>query len=80
MTTIVKTSQHDDELVLAVLESAGSRGASHEDFVEAGLARDYVSGLRRLVDDRGLDIQVGFTTGSARWTLGSGDASGRQAA
>jgi len=75
MTTTVDTGtgRRDDDLVLAVLESAGTRGASHEDFVEAGLARDYVAALRRLVDDRGLDIEVGFTTGVARWTLSDQD-------
>ena len=59
----------DDELVLAVLQNAGPRGASHEDFVEAGLARDYVGGLRRLVDERGLDIRIDFATGATRWAL-----------
>lgn len=55
--------------VLAILEAAGPRGASHEDFVEAGLARDYIRVLRRLVDEEGFEIRVDFTTGQARWAL-----------
>jgi hypothetical protein len=60
---------YEDELVLAILESAGRRGASHEDFVEAGLARSYVTALRRLVDERGVDIRIDFATGAARWAV-----------
>jgi hypothetical protein len=67
-------TEFEDRLVLAVLEAAGPRGASHEDFVEAGLARGYVAGLRRLVDDRGVAIDVGFTTGAARWTIAQATA------
>ena len=63
------TSQPDEELVRDVLQTAGARGASHEDFVEAGLARDYIATLRHLVDDRGVRIRVDFTTGQARWVL-----------
>jgi hypothetical protein len=59
---------------LDVLRSAGPRGASHEDFVEAGLARDYIASLRELVDDYGIEIRTDFTTGQARWVL-AGDAS-----
>jgi len=54
---------------LDVLSAAGSRGASHEDFVEAGLARDYIATLRRLVDDDGFQIRIDFTTGQARWIV-----------
>ena len=59
----------EQDLVLHVLEIAGPRGASHEDFVEAGLARDYIHTLRNLVDERGLAIKTDFTTGQARWAL-----------
>ena len=52
---------------LDVLTRAGERGASHEDFVEAGLATGYVRELRELVDERGFEIRVDFTTGAARW-------------
>jgi hypothetical protein len=55
--------------VLDVLTAAGARGASHEDFVEAGLSPDYVSSLRELVDERGIEIRTDFTTGQARWVL-----------
>ena len=54
---------------LDVLFSAGPRGASHEDFVEAGLARDYIATLRRLVDEEGLRIRIDFTTGQPRWIV-----------
>jgi hypothetical protein len=67
MTTLM--GAREDDLVLAVLENAGTRGASHEDFVEAGLARDYIAGLRTLVEERGLDIRTDFATGTARWVL-----------
>lgn len=63
------TTQTDDDLVREILEAAGPRGASHEDFVEAGLARDYIATLRRLVDVGGLQIRTDFTTGQARWAL-----------
>ena len=53
---------------LDVLTAAGPRGASHEDFVEAGLARDYIPSLRELVDD-GIDIRTDFTSGQPRWVL-----------
>lgn len=59
---------------LDVLASAGPRGASHEDFVQAGLARDYISSLRELVDEHGVDIRTDFTTGQTRWIL-AGDVS-----
>ena len=59
----------DRDLVRTVLRQAGPRGASHEDFVEAGLARDYIATLRDLVDDEGLQIRTDFTTGQARWAL-----------
>ncbi|HET7738147.1 MAG TPA: hypothetical protein VFK32_06195 [Tepidiformaceae bacterium] len=54
--------------VRTLLATAGPRGASHEDFVEAGLAPGYIDALRRLAGD-GLDIQTDFTTGTPRWTL-----------
>ena len=77
MTTFMQ--RREDERVLAVLEAAGVRGASHEDFVEAGLARDYVAGLRRLVDERGFDVRIDFTTGAARWALQPAAAARRAA-
>jgi hypothetical protein len=76
MTLNAITTATDDQLVRAILEAAGPRGASHEDFVEAGLARDYVGTLRQLVDSEGLEIRTDFTTGQARWAL-VGDASRR---
>jgi hypothetical protein len=69
MSTAAVTTHSDQQLVREVLEAAGSRGASHEDFVEAGLARDYIATLRRLVDIEGLEIRTDFTTGQARWAL-----------
>ena len=70
MTTLeMGAESHAESLVLVVLDDAGARGASHEDFVEAGLARSYVSALRKLVDESGLEIRVDFTTGTARWAL-----------
>jgi hypothetical protein len=69
MTAYALTSRRDEELVRETLQAAGPRGASHEDFVEAGLARDYIATLRHLVDDCGLPIRVDFTTGQARWAL-----------
>jgi hypothetical protein len=69
VTVEAMTSRTEAELVREVLESAGSRGASHEDFVEAGLARDYIATLRYLVDSDGLQIRTDFTTGQARWAL-----------
>jgi hypothetical protein len=56
-------------LVREILEAAGRRGASHEDFVEAGLARDYIATLRHLVEAERLDVRTDFTTGQARWVL-----------
>lgn len=63
------TIRSDDRLVRSILESAGPRGASHEDFVEAGLASGYIAALRSLVDDEGLEIRTDFTTGQPRWAL-----------
>ena len=63
------TRPTDRQLVRTVLESAGPRGASHEDFVEAGLARDYIATLRTLVDADGVEIRTDFTSGQARWAL-----------
>jgi hypothetical protein len=63
------TVRSDEQMVRQILEAAGPRGASHEDFVEAGLARDYIATLRRLVDVRGLQVRTDFTTGQARWAL-----------
>jgi hypothetical protein len=60
---------HDEAQVIAILEAAGPRGASHEDFVEAGLARSYIDVLHHLVGDEGCEIRVDFTTGSTRWAL-----------
>jgi hypothetical protein len=70
MTTLAPDVERDEAQVRAVLEGAGARGASHEDFVEAGLARGYIAALRRLVDDEGLEIRIDFTTGTPRWALG----------
>jgi hypothetical protein len=56
--------------VRAILAAAGPRGASHEDFVEAGLAPRYIAALRNLAD-QGLDVRTDFTTGMPRWTLGA---------
>ena len=69
MTLEAITTPTDADLVREVLEAAGPRGASHEDFVEAGLARDYIGTLRHLVDVDGLEIRTDFTTGQARWAL-----------
>jgi hypothetical protein len=69
MTLDAMTTQSDEQLVREILEAAGPRGASHEDFVEAGLARDYIGTLRHLVDDEGLEVRTDFTTGQARWAL-----------
>jgi hypothetical protein len=59
----------DRDHVRTVLQTAGRRGASHEDFVEAGLARTYIDALQHLVDAECLRIDVDFTTGTARWAL-----------
>jgi hypothetical protein len=71
MTTSIPsiTIRTGDQMVRRILEAAGPRGASHEDFVEAGLARDYIATLRRLVDECGIRIRTDFTTGQARWVL-----------
>jgi hypothetical protein len=69
MTVEAMTTRTETELVREILEGAGPRGASHEDFVEAGLARDYIATLRHLVDVDGLQIRTDFTTGQARWAL-----------
>jgi hypothetical protein len=69
MTVEALTTPTDEQLVREILEAAGPRGASHEDFVEAGLARDYIGTLRRLVDVDGLEVRTDFTTGQARWSL-----------
>ena len=69
MTVHAITSQSDEQLVREVLAAAGTRGASHEDFVEAGLARDYIATLRHLVDVEGLELRTDSTTGQARWAL-----------
>jgi hypothetical protein len=70
-------SRTDEDLVREVLEAAGARGASHEDFVDAGLARDYIATLRHLVDDCDVRIRTDFTGGQARWALVT-DASPRE--
>ena len=69
MTAFVTDIQQDREQVRSVLQAAGPRGASHEDFVEAGLARCYVAALTELVGDEGLHIRTDFTTGTVRWSL-----------
>ena len=69
MSVEAMTTPSDKQLVRDVLEAAGERGASHEDFVEAGLARDYVATLRQLVHSDGLRIRIDFTTGQPRWIL-----------
>jgi len=69
MTAEAPVTPTDAQLVRGILENAGPRGASHEDFVEAGLARDYIATLRRMVDAEDLNIRVDFTTGQARWVL-----------
>ena len=71
MTTFMQ--RREDERVLAVLEAAGVRGASHEDFVEAGLAGEYIAILRRMVDEDGLELRTDFTTGQARWAVDADD-------
>ena len=63
------TDEFDDHHVLAVLRASGGRGASHEDFLEAGLGPRYIAAMRRLVDAQGCDVSVDFTTGAARWVL-----------
>jgi hypothetical protein len=69
MSVQVLIDRTDEELVRDVLHAAGARGASHEDFVEAGLARDYIATLRHLVDDCGVSIRTDFTSGQARWAV-----------
>ena len=69
MTVDALTTLTDEQLVRGILEAAGPRGASHEDFVEVGLARDYIATLRRLVEVDGLEVRTDFTTGQARWSL-----------
>jgi hypothetical protein len=68
MTATVATRPSDEERVFAVLAAAGPRGASHEDFVEAGLARGYAPGLERLASN-GAEIAISFATGTPRWVL-----------
>jgi hypothetical protein len=70
--TISITTYNEEQLVLDVLTSAGARGASHEDFVEAGLAGEYVAVIRRLVDEGGLTVRTDFTTGQLRWAMVAG--------
>ena len=69
MTTYVADVRHDREQVRALLEAAGTRGVSHEDFVEAGLARGYIAALHDLVAVESLEVGVDFTTGAPRWSL-----------
>lgn len=68
MSMYATTLPRDEELVRAIIESAGPRGASHEDFVEAGLARDYITVLRQLAEDGELRLRTDFTSGQVRWT------------
>jgi hypothetical protein len=70
--TTLEVTHDRDERVRAVLHAARPRGASHEDFVEAGLAPSYIEALVHL-SEAGLDIQTDFTTGTPRWTLGPAD-------
>jgi hypothetical protein len=63
------TTHSDKQAVWSILEASGPRGASREDFIEAGLAGDYIAALRRLVDEDGLEIRTDFTTGQPRWAL-----------
>ena len=65
---------YEQEIVRHILETSGPRGASHEDFVEAGLAASYVGALHHLADEEGLNIRTDFTTGQARWALTGGAA------
>lgn len=76
MTLDAITTATEQQLVREILEAAGPRGASHEDFVEAGLARDYIAILRHFVDTEGFEIRTDFTSGQARWAL-VGDAARR---
>jgi hypothetical protein len=69
MTIEAMTTKSHEDLVLEILRAAGTRGASHEDFIEAGLATGYIAALRRLVVERGLRIRTDFTTGQPRWAL-----------
>lgn len=69
MTTLVTPTDWQEDAVVRVLEDAGPRGASHEDFVEAGVAPSYIAVLRRLVDECRIDLRVDFTTGAARWAV-----------
>jgi hypothetical protein len=80
MTTFMTDIARDHSQVRAVLDASGPRGASHEDFVEAGLARGYIAALRHMVDAEGHDIRVDFTTGTARWSLTAEPARNLQAA
>jgi hypothetical protein len=70
--TMDVTTYNEAQLVLDVLTMAGARGASHEDFVEAGLAGEYVAVIRRLVDDDALTVRTDFTTGQLRWAMVAG--------
>ena len=80
MTAEAPVTPTDAQLVRGILENAGPRGASHEDFVEAGLARDYIATLRLLVDSDGLEIRTDFTSGQARWALVTDATRGLRAA
>jgi hypothetical protein len=68
-TSVVTPSDWQEDIVVRVLQDAGPRGASHEDFTEAGVAPGYIAVLRRMVDESRLDLRVDFTTGAARWAL-----------
>ena len=69
MTLHANIADYEEQQVLDVLATAGRRGASHEDFVEAGLAGGYIAILHRMVDEDGLQLRTDFTTGQARWAL-----------
>jgi hypothetical protein len=66
---VMERTEGQEDIVVRVLEGAGPRGASHEDFTEAGIAPGYIAVLRRMVDESRLDLRVDFTTGAARWAL-----------
>jgi hypothetical protein len=79
-TLVVTPSGWQENLVIEILESAGPRGASHEDFVEAGIAPGYIAVLRQMVDEDRLDLRVDFTTGAARWAVDAASSGGRRRA
>jgi hypothetical protein len=67
--SLVTPSSWQEDHVRRILNDAGQRGASHEDFVEAGIAPGYIAVMRQMVDEDRLDLRVDFSTGAARWSL-----------